>query len=99
MFAVRADEEALVRVVCPVTERVDRVVVARVEVPVAVREVSDVLPVTVRVPFDVKDEVAVIVPPVTDDAVRELINEVAADRMDVMREPVVVVAVIDALDA
>ena len=38
--------------------------------------VSEVLPVTVRVPLEVNDEVAVIDPPVIDDDVRDVMNPV-----------------------
>jgi hypothetical protein len=57
----------LFNTVCPLTVRAEEEAL-----------VSDVLPVTVNVPFEVNDEVAVIVPPVIELEVREDINDVTA---------------------
>ena len=80
--------DALASVVCPDTVsgpdmvRAVAVVVARVEVPFAV-----------RVPCVVSDEVAVSVPPVIDPAVRDVKNEVTPCMIEAIRPVVVVVAV------
>ena len=67
---MRAVAEALERVVCPLTVRVEAVVVANVEVPV-----------TERIPFAESDEVEVRVPKVAVEPVREEIVEVIALRI------------------
>ena len=58
------------------------VVVARVEIPLAV-----------RVPCVVRDEVAVTVPPVIDPAVSDVKNDATPCMIEAMRPVVVVVAV------
>jgi hypothetical protein len=58
LVAVIPVAEAVVSVVCPDTVSVDAVVVASVDVPV-----------TASVPFETREEVAVMVPPVIDDPV------------------------------
>lgn len=79
---MRADDDAVARLVCPLTVSVDAVVEARDVAPVVVNPVVDALPsvdcpVTESVPLDTSEEVAVIVPPV-----KELITPVTAERSD-----------------
>ena len=69
LVAVIPVPDAVLKVVCPVTVRVDAVVVASVEVPV-----------TARVPCEIRDVVAVIDPPVS-----VLIVPVRAFNTDVKR--------------
>jgi hypothetical protein len=69
VVAVRAVAEAVLNVDCPDTESRVAVVVARVEVPE-----------TARVPCEIKEDVAVIVPPV-----KVLIVAVTAFRREVKR--------------
>ena len=96
--------DALVRVVCPVTASVEAVVLARFTAPLAVRPVvearpSVVCPVTFSVPLDTRDDVAVIVPPVTDAPEIVVKKEVVAFRIEATSPVVVVVPEIFAFSA